>query len=687
MSYILHALRAADRGEKTLAAYAASGLLAITAGWIIRQNAIGIEAISLFLIAWILILIGTAIWFLAEALPSNSVYARNPIQFLHSRILLKLIFLFVLLLLILPEAAMIGAVHLNRNAITEEVHKNFSARAVRMAENLQSHFLRMEEDIQRAVQLIHEAPGLKASIVTGLFSTYPDMRGIANVDASGAIQFLETRAGESSGADWVGGRLAHYPKSGMAYVPNINNKKDGLSILARDPSRQYWLARVSFAFVENQILQNLVGGKGISFIVNTDGKILSHPDPELIGKGELSKVPLIQEGFAGTSVGEYTGTYDVRYAGAAAPIPILGWVAVVQEPVASAYADIQKIVNSNILLVVLTALVTVIAGILFAQSIEKPIREVIRGTEEVRKGNLAYVIPVKTGDEIGELAGAFNQMTRELRESQEHLIASEKLAALGTMAAGMAHEIKNPLVSLRTFTQLLQQKFADPEFRHKFSTIVPQEIEKINKIAENLLKFGRPSKPELKAVNVNEILEDVISLFENECRKHNIRITIKLAKLPEITGDPGQLSQAFINIILNAIQAMEGGGELTIKTDIGEVIRLGEADASGAVKRISSQREMIWGMVEKGSPRFPPAHHTPVIFVEVTDTGPGISEESLRNIFDPFFTTKAKGTGMGLPITLRIIEEHQGSVKVKSAGGKGTTFIITLPQKLEKKSA
>ena len=184
------------------------------------------------------------------------------------------------------------------------------------------------------------------------------------------------------------------------------------------------------------------------------------------------------------------------------------------------------------------------------------------------------------------------------------------------MAAGMAHEIKNPLVSLRTFTQLLQQKWDDKEFREKFSSIIPHEIERINRIAESLLKFGRPMKPELTKVDINALLEEVLLLFESECKKNNVSVTKKMAELPEISGDAGQLSQAFVNIIKNAIEAMhDKGGELIVKTDLGEVIKLGKISGRQGVQQ---GEEVVWGEEEElGKP-------VPVVFIEVTDTGEGI---------------------------------------------------------------
>lgn len=407
----------------------------------------------------------------------------------------------------------------------------------------------------------------------------------------------------------------------------------------------------------------------IIYIVDPNGRLMVHSDRKrAILKEDLSPLATIKSLMAGRSGGgEFTDEFGDQLVGSYLFSPSVGAGIVVAEPIRQAYSEIRKMETSSLLFVIAGILVTVVLGMSFAKSIELPINAVISGTEQIRKGNLKHRIQSDSIDEIGRLATEFNNMTEELKESQDHLIASEKLAALGAMAAGMAHEIKNPLVALRTFTQLLPMKWEDKEFRDKFSTVVPPEIDKINKIAENLLKFGRPSKPEFKPTNVNAVLEEVLELLENQFRKNNIRVATKFVQLPMINGDPGQLSQAFLNIILNASQAMPNGGELIIKTDVGHVIQLGNLTKENLAqsKQFADQ---------------PSDNKVPTVFVEITDTGSGIPEEKMKNMFDPFFTTKETGTGMGLPITLRIIEEHKGSIKVKSQVGKGTTFIIILPQ-------
>jgi len=452
--------------------------------------------------------------------------------------------------------------------------------------------------------------------------------------------------------------------------------KNNYLLLAKSFSDKIDYVSASRGGLDKDFAQKLVSkeskGKRYVYVVSSNGRLFIGPDPKETGR-DLSSLKVVRSVITGESGSdEYLSEFfeqaaDKSVVGAYAPVGKYRIGVIVEEPKWEAYSEVRLVSTDTLIFVIIGIILTICVGIFFARSIEIPIKEVMIGTEAVRKGDLSYRIRIDSIDEIGQLADAFNQMTKELKQSQENLISSEKLASLGTMAAGMAHEIKNPLVSLRTFTQLLPQRFEDEEFRNKFATVVPQEIDKINKIAESLLRFGRPHKPELIQVNLNEILEEILALFDNEARKNNVRITTKLAELPKVTADAGQLSQAFVNVILNAIQAMQNGGELTVKTDVGEVIKLGPSGAE-------SEEE------EEAKP-------VPVVFVEITDTGIGIPEENLKKIFDPFFTTKeVGGTGMGLPITLRIIEEHHGSIRVKSQVGKGTTFLITLPQAQEGKA-
>jgi signal transduction histidine kinase len=531
-------------------------------------------AASGFLLAsWILILFSSLGLLLAELVPPESSEARRPLRFFRTRILFKLMLIFVLLIVILFETTTLATINISKNALSRAVVNNYLRSAEELALKIEDYSVRPQlNDLQKLVQ------------------------------AAGTEE------------------------------------------------------------------------KEIAFVVDAKGQIVSHPDlKRAVQREDVSVNQGVNRVLTGRKEGgEFRDELGNLVVGAYAPIEKFGWGVVIQEPIASAYFEIRRLETISLLFVVIGIILTALVGLFFAHSIERPIKELTFGTEAVAKGDLRWQVAVDSADEIGKLAQAFNQMTRDLRESQERLILSEKLASLGTMAAGMAHEIKNPLVSVRTFTQLIQQKWDDPEFREKFSSIIPQEIERINRIAESLLKFGKPMKPELTRLEVNSLLDEVLMLFESECKKNNIRVTKKFAELPEVTGDAGQLQQVFVNIVKNAIEAMHNiGGELTVKTDVGEVYRLGRIQREG--KRRGE--EVVWGEEEEMEKPIP------VVFIELSDTGEGIPEENIMSLFDPFFTTKMTGTGMGLPITLRIVEEHKGSIKVRSQMGKGTTFIITLPQK------
>jgi signal transduction histidine kinase len=226
------------------------------------------------------------------------------------------------------------------------------------------------------------------------------------------------------------------------------------------------------------------------------------------------------------------------------------------------------------------------------------------------------------------------------------LARSENLAALGTLVAGMAHEIKNPLAAVKGMTQVLPENLADPDFMASYTELVPRQLDRINGIVENLLKVGRAPKLTRRPVDINQLLQEVIDSHENLCRQQNITIYHKLEVLPVIEADADQLYQVFVNLALNAIQAMPEGGRLEFYS------------------RVSADGKQV--------------------VVEVVDTGVGIAPEKLGKIFDPFFTLKETGTGLGLFMAIRVIQEHDGTIEVKSpveGVGRGTSFSVILPIK------
>jgi signal transduction histidine kinase len=232
------------------------------------------------------------------------------------------------------------------------------------------------------------------------------------------------------------------------------------------------------------------------------------------------------------------------------------------------------------------------------------------------------------------------QSHQELEQAQFQLIRTEKLAALGQLAAGVAHEINNPLGTITIYAHILARSLEADDPRKEDIDLIITEADRTKAIVQGLLSFARETKLKPGETNINDLIEETLSLLVNQVLFQNIKIKKTLGDdIPMLFADATQLKQVFLNIMLNAAQAMEGKGSLTITT----------------------------------------AHDAGVISVKIRDTGPGIPPENIGKLFNPFFTTKEKGTGLGLAISYGIVERHSGQIDVETELGKGSTFIITLP--------
>jgi two-component system sensor histidine kinase HydH len=243
-----------------------------------------------------------------------------------------------------------------------------------------------------------------------------------------------------------------------------------------------------------------------------------------------------------------------------------------------------------------------------------------------------------------------------LKRLELQIRRSDRLASLGTLSAGMAHEIKNPLVSIKTFAQLLPERYHESDFRETFSGLIVHEIDRIDSLVNQLLRFARPAKPLLRPMHVHEILDKTLRLVQHRLYQKEIKVTQKWeAPIDTIRADGDQMEQVFLNFFLNAMDAMKRGGELTVSTET----RSGES--------------LITHLLPEGGERNEALH------ISIRDTGEGIKKEDIARVFDPFFTTKNFGTGLGLSVVHGIIEEHGGQIEVESELAKGTSFHIFLP--------
>jgi len=283
----------------------------------------------------------------------------------------------------------------------------------------------------------------------------------------------------------------------------------------------------------------------------------------------------------------------------------------------------------------------------------RPIEELASAAREVASGNLKAHVGVSSNDEVGDLADAFNRMTDDLREQKERLIQTERVAAWRELARRLAHELKNPLFPLQlTVENLVRARQQSPEifeeiFRESSATMLA-EIGNLKKIISRFSEFSRMPQPQLQPILVNDLVQGVAKLFQAQLESRTggaiaCKLHLKAGNEP-LAGDAELLHRALSNLVLNAMDAMPQGGTLTLRT------------------RDSDDR----------------------VYVEVSDTGSGLTREECDRLFTPYYTSKEHGTGLGLAIVQSVVSDHGGTISVQSQPGKGTTFLVELPRNLDK---
>jgi len=293
----------------------------------------------------------------------------------------------------------------------------------------------------------------------------------------------------------------------------------------------------------------------------------------------------------------------------------------------------------------------------------------VEGKGEIPLGVVSTVMKGQE-DVLGVLL-VFDDLTNE-KLLQEKIRRADRLASVGTLAAGMAHEIKNPLVSIKTFSQLLPEKYDDREFRETFSSITIREVERINHIVEQLLNFARPLKPKLQEADVHTIIEETLELVAEEISEKKVDIVRHFTNEPSvILVDREQIKQVILNLLKNSLQAIKGEkGRVEILTSfvsepLTGVYRLASERAGNEKEPIDA--ELLSDLLTKK------------FRIQIRDNGVGIPKEDLSNLFDPFFTTKSDGFGLGLAIAHGIIQEHNGTIEIESEVGVGTTVTVKIP--------
>ena len=341
---------------------------------------------------------------------------------------------------------------------------------------------------------------------------------------------------------------------------------------------------------------------------------------------------------------------DVEYFAGAAKIDVGGLHIVTRISVSAAYLTARQLLSDLIIVGLIIVFIAAISAVVVSRKFTAPLESLSAAVRKIAKGDFEVKVDISSRDEIGQLSDSFNEMANELLErerslktAQLALVQSEKMAAVGTLSAGLAHEVKNPLSAVLGYAQLAKRKLSQPDVIKKHLDIIENETRRCNEIIGNLMQFSRQEKGEFTDVTINEVVEKSVGVVDHQLGLNNVHVNMKLAPdIPEIIGNSNQLQQVMMNLAINAQQAMEpDGGTVDIATYF----------------------------------------DNDNVYISVSDTGPGISDVVAEKIFEPFFTTKTagKGTGLGLSVTYGIIRDHKGEIRVEKADSGGARFVIALP--------
>jgi len=391
-----------------------------------------------------------------------------------------------------------------------------------------------------------------------------------------------------------------------------------------------------------------IGESGKVFLVSDDGTLIAHQDKKRVLRNEnLNGLREVREVLAQkTDALELDDPREGRLISSYAPVKGLHWGVVLRQRQDEAYLFLRRMCFQSWMILVLSELAAVLASMCMAKALSGAIRDLSAKMRVAASGDFEQRIKTGVRDDIGELIRSFNEMTKKLKKARTR----ERLSAIGEASSRITHELKNSFVSIKSFIQLFPQRHRDEKFVHKFSSLLPGEIQRLERMFKELSDFSSNYELRIDRVDLSQLLQDILEMLKEEFARKKILINygVYCAAVPNVSADTQRLKQLFVNLILNAIHAMPDGGELTIS-----VLDAPEQDSSG----------------DKGC-----------VEVRIKDSGTGMSEETRERIFEPFRTTKTGGMGLGLTISRKIAQEHGGRIEVESSLGAGATFTVALPK-------
>lgn len=342
---------------------------------------------------------------------------------------------------------------------------------------------------------------------------------------------------------------------------------------------------------------------------------------------------------AGTIYSRNTLKEHIRYGYFKADVKSLDWIIAVNLPESFLFKNITKLKNKTLLFVFTTTILALLAAVYFTDKLMTPIKKVIKGTKEFAKGNFNYRIDIRRGREIKMLADSFNNMAENIEKRQNELIQTNKLAALGLLSAGIAHEVKNPLAAIKTTAQVIQKKSTGNDVILGLSTSIVQETDRLSGTVSDMLNFARPNPANIEIFNIRDAVEYVINMLHKEFLEKNIKINTDIDNI-DIKADVGQFKQIILNLVINAVRAM---------------------DKKIGIINIYTEKKKYLNLI-------------------IEDNGRGISEKYLSNIFDPFFSMTPDGTGLGLSVVFTLLKQNNMDIDVSSEENAGTKISIIIKE-------
>lgn len=435
-------------------------------------------------------------------------------------------------------------------------------------------------------------------------------------------------------------------------------------------------ATVNTQAILGRVLQVSLGETGECYLVDDAGTFLAHREPQRILKENIAQSESFANIFSASSGPIYTDYRGIAVLGASRPVAGMPWFVVVEQDRDEAFASSYRMARNIRIVLAATALCAIGLSWVLASYVSSPIRALSEAALALSRGDFEHALvtqETRRSDEIGALDAAFRHMANqiwdrhtkmqrrigfteeELRKSEAKLketlqaaARSERLAALGRLSSGVAHEIRTPLASLKLFLQSMREDMMlSPDQAEDFD-VAMRQVRRMEATINHFLNFARPQEPFLAEVNFEKLVDDALLVVKPRANQQEVEVVRAVgADLPKVEGDVRQLGEALVNLLVNALEVMPDGGRLSICVA-----------AEPAPADDSSQ---------------------PRVRIEVSDTGPGIREGDLERLFEPFFTTKATGSGLGLAIVHGTVERHGGTIEVQSKPGVGTRFVIRLP--------